>query len=275
MNRPLTLRERIKRTQDELGVVAKKSLGQNFLVADHVVEKITAAVRAFGPRALVEVGPGLGSLTESIAALGTELRLIELDAAFAELWRGKGFALIEKDALAVDWEREFAGLPRPLVFVSNLPYQISSRIVIERSLDARAVDGMVLMFQKEVAQRMAAKPGDELYGFLSVVVQTFWTTKIVTEAGPRDFEPPPRVASRVLAFAPKAVSLNRARYFSFLKACFLHPRKLLVSNLASLGDVRKERVTELLEARGFHAKIRAEELKTEDFLSLAGELGYV
>lgn len=270
----MTLRERIKRAQDELGVTAKKSLGQNFLVADHVVEKIIEAVKDFAPKSLVEVGPGLGSLTHSLIDLGAELRLIELDSNFAELWRSKGRALIEKDALSVDWVQEFGALARPFVFVSNLPYQISSRIVVDRSLEAAPVDGMVLMFQKEVAQRMHAKPGDELYGFLTVVVQTFWVTKIVTEAGPRDFEPPPRVASRVLSFAPKEISIDREKYFRFLKASFLHPRKLLVSNLASLGDVPKDKVTAWLEGHGHHGKTRAEELKIEEFLSLARELGY-
>lgn len=271
----MTLREKIKRAQEELGVTAKKSLGQNFLVADHVVEKIILAVKDFSPRSLVEVGPGLGSLTHSLRELPVELRLIELDAGFAELWRGQGAKLLEADALAVSWESEFGGLSRPLVFVSNLPYQISSRIVVDRSLDRAPVDGMVLMFQKEVAQRMHAKPGDELYGFLTVVVQTFWTTRIVTEAGPRDFEPPPRVASRVLAFSPRKTEIDRERYFRFLKACFLHPRKLLVSNLASLGDVPKERVVSWLEANGHHPKTRAEELKIEEFLSIARDLGYV
>lgn len=273
----MSLRDRILKAQQELGIQPKKSLGQNFLIADHVVEKITKAVEDFSPKSVIEVGPGLGSLTHSLTESdklkSAKFELIELDSVFAEYWRKRGFQLQEADALNIDWTALVNRLDKPCVFVSNLPYQISSRIVVDRSMEP-GLAGMVLMFQKEVAQRMQAKCGDELYGFLSVVVQSFWSTRTVSEAGPRDFDPPPKVASRVLEFRPRENSIRRERYLTFLKAAFRQPRKLMASNLSSLADLKRDQIELVLKNRGLSEKSRAEELKVEDFLSIAHDLGY-
>src|SRR5690606_8077538 len=111
---------------------------------------------------IVEVGPGLGSLTEDLLACGNNLLLIELDAKFAEFWRSRGVDVIEGDALDLRWDE--LRLPAGSRLVSNLPYQIGSRLVVDVSVSAPAIDSMVLMFQKEVAERMAAAPKSKAYG---------------------------------------------------------------------------------------------------------------
>lgn len=253
----------------ELGLSPKRSLGQNFLIREDAVEKIVQAVKSFRPKAVEEVGPGLGSLTHSLLKAGLSLRVVELDRGFAEYWRNLGLEVTEADALQINWA-ELNLVGNDVVLVSNLPYQISASLVIDRSLDATPCTGMILMFQKEVAQRITAKSGSEDYGMLSVVAQTFWHVEGILEAGPRDFWPAPKVASRVLRFSCALDRLNGASkqdFFRFVKQGFSQPRKLLASNL-QLGPRSKEWTTHRLEAMGLDGKSRPGNLSPEHWLIL-------
>lgn len=269
-------RERLEKTLEELGILAKKSLGQNFLVSDLVIERIINQVREFQPEELIEVGPGPGALTYFLRQMNVPLRLIELDRVMAAYWREQGFSVLEEDALKLDWSQFYSD--KKLVFVSNLPYQISSSIVIERSLEDKGVEHMVLMFQKEVAQRIRALAKTEHYGLLSVIAQTFWKTEMVTEAGPRDFSPPPRVASRVLDFTRLHSEVhNRKAFLTFVKASFAQRRKLLKSNLSGLLNQKKLTEDQLigwLADLGFKETARAEELSPSQFVRLYKKFGF-
>ena len=269
-------RRRLETTLEELGILAKKSLGQNFLVSDTVIERIINQVKEFQPQELIEVGPGPGALTYFLRQMNVPLQLIELDRVIADYWRQQGLSVLEQDALAFDWKSFYKG--QKIVFVSNLPYQISSSIVIERSLEPVGVEHMVLMFQKEVAQRIRAAAKTEHYGLLSVIAQTFWTTHLVSEAGPRDFSPPPRVASRVLAFSRKVTEIkNRPAFLSFVKASYAQRRKLLKSNLSSLLNQKKlteEQLVMWLQEMGFKETARAEELSPAQFVQLYKKFGF-
>lgn len=260
-------RERLREVQTALGIQAKRSLGQNFLVSDQVIEKIVAAAARFQPETIIEVGPGCGALTHELKTVAKNLVLIELDSALAEYWRGQGQNVIETDALRWNWD--LSEFPGRKVFVSNLPYQISSSILVDRSIDTVPVSGMVLMFQKEVAQRIKAKTGASDYGFLSVLAQTFWDVELLLEAGSRDFDPAPRVASRVLTFNPRQVNLkSRPTYLKFLKACFLHPRKMMISNLVEGLGKPREFFSQIFQERDLNEKTRAGELRLQQFLDL-------
>jgi 16S rRNA (adenine1518-N6/adenine1519-N6)-dimethyltransferase len=252
----------------ELGHQPKKSLGQNFLISDHVIEKIILAAKEFSPQHLMEIGPGPGALTRHLKNLSQSFQVIELDHGFAGYWREKGLQVHEVDALQFDWG-PFLKCSGNRILVSNLPYQISSSLVIDRSLDENPLDGMVLMFQKEVAQRLRATFEQDLYGMLSVVAQTFWEISLVSEAGPRDFYPPPRIASRVLKFIKKPMSeIDRKKYFRLVKGSFLQPRKYLVSNLEQAGICQKEKAVEWLQELKISEKARAEQLRISDYLKL-------
>jgi 16S rRNA (adenine1518-N6/adenine1519-N6)-dimethyltransferase len=271
----LSPREMILALMKELGIEPKKSLGQNFLISNHVINKITSSVGDLQPASIIEIGPGLGALTRGLRPLVNEkdLLLLELDREFAKYWQEQGLTVTEIDALHWDWENH--QMPRPTALVSNLPYQISSTLVIDRSLD-QSVDMMVLMFQKEVAQRMKAKFGTKAYGMLSVVAQTFWNIDLLLEASSGDFLPPPKVASRVLVFKRKnpVPVVEFVQFFKFIKACFLHPRKLMVSNLNEGLSLKKEVSIQALGEMKFHEKIRAQELNPKQFLDLYFKLGY-
>lgn len=257
-----SLKEKLLR----LDVRPNKELGQNFLINKDVCEKIIEKVLSFDVSQIVEVGPGLGALTEVMLEKNISPSLIELDRSFAQYWKEKGLRVLHKDALKLDWS-EFEGY----VLVSNLPYQISSSLVIERSLDKRSLSHMILMFQKEVAQRIVARPKTSDYGMLSVIAQIFWKVDFLMEVGPKDFYPPPSIASRVLTFKRKNTKLeNPQKFLNFVKEAFKQRRKLLVSNIAGL--VPKEKSKRLLVQMGFTEMARPEELSPEQFVLLFDQI---
>jgi 16S rRNA (adenine1518-N6/adenine1519-N6)-dimethyltransferase len=195
----------------EMGVRPNKKLGQNFLINKSVCERIVAEVFKKNPSHIVEVGPGLGALTDLVLEKDIPVTLIELDRSFAEYWQTSKAKVIHKDALQLDWST--LALPEKTLFLSNLPYQISSSLVIERSIDPQNIDRMVLMFQKEVGQRLLAAPQTEDYGLLTVVAQAFWRVQQLMDVGAKDFYPPPQVASRVLIFDWKSAEIPNPKSF--------------------------------------------------------------
>ena len=276
----MTRKERIMARLQELGSEPKRSLGQNFLVSDQVVEKILTAAKSELFSEMVEVGPGLGALTEDLLTLGQPLTLVELDRRFAESWRGRAtegalLRVVEADALQIDWRT--LNLPAETLFISNLPYQISSSVVVERSLDPAGVSRMVLMFQKEVAQRIMAQPRTKEYGLLTVIAQTFWDVKKVCDASPGDFFPSPNVSSRVLMFKYKTPTwltphASVKDFLSFAKAAFSQRRKLLTRNLYGSYFGGREgslpQIESILKEQGFLLTARAEELDPKAFVRL-------
>ncbi|MGE3758655.1 MAG: 16S rRNA (adenine(1518)-N(6)/adenine(1519)-N(6))-dimethyltransferase RsmA [Pseudobdellovibrionaceae bacterium] len=276
----------IKKRLQQLGAAPKKSLGQNFLVSDRALSLIMDSVRSLEADAFLEIGPGLGSLTERMVDLKKPITLLELDRAFCGFWREKNYSVIEGDALQLDWQTlvsEIRGSSPKVVLVSNLPYQISSSIVIDRSMDTDPLDAMVLMFQKEVAQRIQSPVGKDDYGLLTVIAQCFWDIELVLEAAPKEFYPAPQIASRVLQFKPKShvggikesldtwKSDKKAKFLNFVKQGFSQRRKFLVSNLAgfySSKDQAQQVLGGILKSLGHDEKVRAEALSPKQWTEL-------
>ena len=269
----MTARERLKIRIEELGIEPKKSLGQNFLISDNVIEKILKAAEKNKADQMIEIGPGLGAITDGLRKITDHFTVIEFDQQIAEYWRQQNLNVIEGDALKIDWQKIIQS--KKTLLVSNLPYQISSSLVIDRSLDQPCLATMILMFQKEVAQRLKATPDVGSYGFLSVIAQTFWNIEMLLEAGPGDFWPPPKIASRVLIFQRKESQVSdRKAYLKFIKASFSQPRKLMVKNLQSDLGLSKELILSAFEKHQIKDKTRAEELDLSQFLDLYRTLGY-
>ena len=237
----------------------KKSLGQNFLINQHVVDAIVKKAKNISSESYVEIGPGLGALTEQLKNFDEPLLLLEMDSKFAQFWNEQGLKVTEGDALQFDWE---SLKDDSICLVSNLPYQISARIVIELSYRSPNIKNMVLMFQKEVAQRVTAEPRTKDYGFLSVVAQAAWETQKVVDVSPQDFYPPPKVMSRVLAFS-RAAEVSPG-FVQFVKRAFENRRKFMLKNFPEKKDLL---ICEL-EQLGFNDKVRAEQLKVTDFQAL-------
>ncbi len=260
---------RVKDLLELMGRGAKKSLGQNFLVNIQKIEFILAELKRRGWTSVVEVGPGLGALTLRLREIDPQPLLIEMDRQFAEYWRSQGFQVVEADALHLDWselqsDKKATGNTAKNTLISNLPYQIGARLVVERSVNPCGIESMVLMFQKEVAQRLTARFKTEHYSLLSVIAQTFWNLENLTDLGPNDYFPPPKVASRVVLFMRKEDTPEDPQGFlQFVKLAFSQKRKFLKKALATrFGE---EAVLKTFEALGVSPKARPEEVDVLTF----------
>lgn len=254
----------LKKKLEELKIHPKKALGQNFLIHQLPIDRAVNILDGYPDHKVFEIGPGLGALTESILAKKRDLTLIELDTVFAGYWKEKGVDLIHKDALKVDWPTL---LVKPSVLISNLPYQISASLVIDMSVLSSELKAMILMFQKEVGERIQAKAKTDSYGLLSVIAQTFWDVDFVIDAGPKDFYPPPKIASRILHFKKKDSQVGDAdKFLKLVKASFAQRRKLLKKNLSAIVPAKD--VEPMFVDLDISINARAEDLSPEDYVRL-------
>lgn len=262
------------------GVRAATSLGQRFLVDSSVLAAIVDAAEIGPDDDVLEVGPGPGVLTRALAERARTVTAVEIDArlvrVLADTLSGYPNAtVVQADALDVDL---FAVGPRPTRIVANLPYQITSPLVMRFLGDPRRPALVVVLVQEEVARRMVAKEdaaGER--GFLSIFVQSFADARIVRRVPPRAFRPPPKVRSAVVvmrtrpepAFAP----LAQEPFLRLVSDCFRHRRKQLRSALGHEAAVPRERAGAALEASGIDPKRRPEELSISEWVALATALG--
>ncbi len=254
---------------NQAGLTPLKKLGQNFLVNPVICQRITTEVKNSQCKSVVEIGPGLGALTDDLLKLSLPLTLIEIDSGFCKFWEEKSnsgnFKIIHSDALQLDWDS--IDIESPCCLVSNLPYSIAASIVVEMSKrDSLGIDKMVLMFQKEVAERLQASVNDEDYGMLSVVAQSCWNIERLIDAGPQDFHPVPNVGSRVLTFKKIPGSICNDEFISFVKLAFSQRRKKMISNLG--GMIEKSKLKTVFEKSGLSEDTRAQELSVSEFQNL-------
>jgi 16S rRNA (adenine1518-N6/adenine1519-N6)-dimethyltransferase len=265
--------EEIKSLCVELEIRPNKDLGQNFLIDSHVCNKIVSKAFEKEFPINIEIGPGLGSLTRLLSPKISNLQLIELDKKLSEYWTSQGYFVHHEDAAKFDWKKH---IKTNCQIVSNLPYQISSILVINLSL-VQEVDRMILMFQKEVAQRIRAQPKNKEYGMLSVLAQTYWDIEKLVDVSPRAFYPPPKIDSRVLVFNRKDGTKEFGiKFLNFLKAAFSQRRKFLSKNISSyLRGLDNKEWLKLFSDLGIPEKARAEELTVLQFEKLFKELEHV
>lgn len=254
----------------------KKRFGQNFLRDPGVVGRILAAAELQSSDRVLEIGPGLGALTDQLLARAGEVRVMEVDRELAHRLRERHasrLSIIEGDALRLEWP---ALLPEPpYKLVANLPYNISSQILF-KILDHRQLFGrLVLMFQKEVGDRLCASPGTKDYGILSVLCRVWFDVRRVATVPPGAFFPPPKVTSAVLLFeplpSPRVVVGDEDHFRRVVKGAFACRRKTLPNSLAAGGFPAPEAVSALHRA-GIDPGRRGETLTLEEFARLAEAL---
>ena len=259
---------------DAHGLLARKSFGQHFLLDLNVTRKIVRLAGPLDGRTVLEVGPGPGGLTRALLESDADAVVaVEKDARFILLLQELGAAaagrlsLLEADARTIDEQALVAG--RPWRVVSNLPYNVGTPLLVKWLTAASPPEAMTLMFQKEVAERIVARPGDDAYGRLGILAQALSEPKSVLDLPARAFTPPPKVASAVVNLAvrenrPDAALVRRLERVT--QAAFGQRRKMLRSSLKGLGGEA------LLAAVGIEPSARAEEIPVEDFLRLAAAL---
>jgi 16S rRNA (adenine1518-N6/adenine1519-N6)-dimethyltransferase len=271
------LREVIRRHE----LMAKRSLGQNFLLDLNLTAKIARAGGDLAGVCVVEVGPGPGGLTRALLALGAvHVSAVERDerclaalAEIAERYPGR-LSVIAGDALEADWPAVTAGLGPPLRIVANLPYNIATPLLIgwlKTEPWPPWFESMTLMFQKEVAERIVAQPGDEAYGRLAVIAGWRTEAEMVFDVPPTAFLPPPKITSTVVHLRPRPEPLpcRAADLERVTQAAFGQRRKMLRQSLKSIfADA-----SGAAEAAGLRPEMRAEEVPVAAFVALAGMLG--
>jgi 16S rRNA (adenine1518-N6/adenine1519-N6)-dimethyltransferase len=257
------------------GIAARRSLGQNFILDLNVTRRIARAAGPLDTGTVIEVGPGPGGLTRALLEAGAmHVVAIERDrrclAALGELaaaYPGR-LELVEGDALELD---PAALTPAPRKIVANLPYNIATALLL-RWLDRIGdYQSLTLMFQREVAERLVARPRSPAYGRLSVIVPWLTEPKILFDLPPRAFVPAPKVTSTVVSLVPRAAPLapaDKAALERVTAAAFGQRRKMLRSSLKTLGAP----VEPLLAAAGIVPTARAEELSVAEFCALAQAL---
>jgi len=246
----------------------RKRFGQHFLIDSGVIDAI---VRAVDPRpgdALVEIGPGLGALTEPLRQSGARLTVIELDRDLAARWRDTpGVQVVQADVLAVDFGALARAAGRPLRVVGNLPYNISTPILFRLLPAAGGIVDQHLMLQREVVMRMAAVPGGKDYGRLSVMLQWRYDIEPLLEVPPAAFDPPPRVHSTVVRMLPLTDPpvLAEPLFEALVAVAFSQRRKLLRHTLGRW-------LAHLGAEHDFDLQRRAEEVPVEQYVALTRDL---
>jgi len=262
------------------GLIPRKRFSQNFLTDRNIAARIVNALGLKGDDAVIEIGPGLGILTDGLLESGAKVIGIEIDRDLAgglkERFDGRNnLEIINADALKISYKELAAQRKEKLKVVSNLPYNISTPIIF-KLLEEREIFSMfLLMLQKEVAQRIVSPPDNKEYGVLSVMVQLLADVKIEFDVPPSCFHPAPKVYSSVVRFnilnKPRIDVEDVAFFKRVVKASFGQRRKTLLNALKSL-NIETPQLVELLNIINIDSKRRGETLTLEEFAVLSREL---
>ncbi len=261
-----------------------RSLGQNFLIEPWVPQEIAQASGADDGMGVLEIGPGIGTLTRQLTPLATKVVSVELDSALLPILGGtmadcNNFTLIHSDILKVNLpqlvEEHFCSQGLTPIVCANLPYNITSP-VLSLLLESGLFSQITVMIQKEVAQRISSPPGASNYGSFSVYCQYHCETELLFDVPPTCFMPAPKVTSAVLRLTPKAPPKevdDPKHFFSVVKAGFAQRRKTLVNSLsATLSQYSKEQVAQSIAACDLPADVRGQRLSIPDYARLSQEL---
>ena len=260
-------------------MAAKSKLGQNFLRDPQAIQRIAASLGDLNTRTVVEIGPGRGAITEHLAAHAKHLIAIELDRELAWTLQERfspekgvpNVTVRRQDVLEFDFAAAAKDAGQPLLIVGNLPYYITSPILLRLAANAASLDRAILMVQREVADRVTAQPGTREYGLLTVTLQLYGSTEPLFTLPPEAFVPPPEVHSTVFRwnFKPRfqELGIDEASFILFLKQSFAQKRKTLSNNLRAAGKPA-ERVAEAFTVTGISPQIRAEALSVENLASI-------
>lgn len=260
----------------------QKKYGQNFLIEPRVLETIVDAAQIQADDCVLEIGPGIGTMTQYLAEQAREVVAVEIDKALIPILQDTlseypNVTIINEDILKVDLEKlvKEKNDGRPVKVVANLPYYITTPIIMQLFESHMPLHSITIMVQTEVAQRMQVGPGTKDYGALSLAVQYYSRPEIITHVPPSCFIPRPNVGSTVIRLTryekPPVEAADEGFLFSLIRASFNQRRKTLVNGLSNASglNLSKVQVTEALEQMGLPANVRGETFTLEQFARLS------
>lgn len=260
----------------------QKKFGQNFLIDPHVLDKIIRSADITEEDCVIEIGPGIGCVTQALLENAGKVISIEIDDQLIPILTEQfgnepNFKLIHKDVLKVDLKKliEEESPNRKVKVVANLPYYITTPIIMTLLENELPIDSITVMVQKEVADRLASKPGTKQYGAITVSVNYFCESYLVANVPRNCFMPRPNVDSAVIQLKlhdePPVKAKNTKQLFKIIKAAFMLRRKTLLNTLAAHGDlgIEKDKLKQILEDSGVGAQTRGETLSIEEFARLS------
>lgn len=272
----------VKEILNRYGFKFSKSLGQNFLIDGNIVRKISEAGDITKEDCILEIGPGIGTLTEELALKAKKVVAVELDESLLPILDETlkdydNVEIIHGDILEVDInkliEKKLEG--GPIKVVANLPYYVTTPIIARLIEEDFNIESIIVMIQKEVADRIVASPNNKQYGSLSVFVNFYTSPEIMVKVPKTVFMPQPKVDSSVIKLKLKKdlPEVNRKIFFKVVKSAFGKRRKTILNALSSndLG-VNKETIKEVLEKLDIPLEARAENLNIEDFIKISKTL---
>ncbi len=282
MNPRIASPQRTKQIIQKYNFHLLKKFGQNFLIDENILDEIVWSAGVTETDCILEIGPGIGSLTQALAENAFKVIAVEIDAKLIPILQDtlkeyKNIEIINKDILKVDLKQliEEKSEGKPVKVVANLPYYITTPIIMELLEKKLPIQSITVMVQKEVAERMQASPGTKDYGALSLAVQYYAETCIVAKVPPNCFMPSPAVESAVIRLdvskEPRVQVQDERLFFALVKAAFGQRRKTLMNALYNLGGLSldKQQITELLQQAGLDEKVRGEALDLAQFGRLA------
>lgn len=261
----------------------QKKFGQNFLIDPHVLDKIIGAAEITKEDCVLEIGPGIGTMTQYLAENAREVIAVEIDKNLIPILEDTlssydNVTVINEDILKVDIAKivDEKNGGKPIKVVANLPYYITTPIIMGLFESHVPLKSITIMVQKEVADRMKVGPGTKDYGALSLAVQYYAKPEIVANVPPNCFIPRPNVGSAVIKLTryeePPVQVENERRMFAIIRASFNQRRKTLVNGLVNGGIAKKEDVMEALEKMELSPSVRGEALSLEEFAKLSNIL---
>lgn len=265
----------------------QKRFGQNFLIDSHILEKIVESAEITKEDCVLEIGPGIGTMTQYLAESAGQVIAVEIDKSLIPILEDTlspydNVSVINEDILKVDIQKlvEERNAGKPIKVVANLPYYITTPIIMGLFESHVPLDSITIMVQKEVADRMQVGPGTKDYGALSLAVQYYAKPEIVAYVSPACFIPKPNVGSAVIRLKrydrPPVEVRDEAFLFRLIRAAFNQRRKTLANGIGNAQDIPcgREQAQEALEKLGFSPSVRGEALTLQEFALLSNEIYY-
>ena len=273
-------KEQVKKILEQNDIIVKKQYGQNFLLDDNILKNIVKSAELKKDTNVIEIGPGLGFLTNYLQQATTNVLCYEIDEQMVEHLNELNYniSIINDDFLKRNLNKDFKNIfdnSNNITLVANLPYYITTPILLKDLEETTRIDKMIVMMQTEVAKRLCGKPSTKDYNALSVLIQYFTNPRIIFNVSPKSFFPEPNVESSVVMIEKKEEPLLEVKnldfFLKFNRNIFSQRRKTLYNNIQKAYNYDKELIKKIIKENNLDESVRSEELDVSQIVKLAND----